>query len=77
MRLTSKGQVTIPRALRERYGLLPDTEVSFEPQADGVMIRVAGAERVKRVREAIARTRGSARAGLDTDSIMALTRGED
>jgi antitoxin PrlF len=77
MRLTSKGQVTIPQALRERYGLLPDTEVSFEPMAGGVLIRVAQAERVKRVREAIARTRGSAYKGLATDQIMRLTRGED
>ena len=77
MRLTSKGQVTIPRLLRERYGLLPDTEVSFEPAADGVLIRVAQAERVKRVREAIAKTRGCASKGLSTHAMMQLTRGED
>jgi bifunctional DNA-binding transcriptional regulator/antitoxin component of YhaV-PrlF toxin-antitoxin module len=77
MRLTSKGQVTIPRLLRERYGLLPDTEVSFEPAADGVLIRPAQAERVKRVREAIVRTRGSAIKGLSTEAVMRLTRGED
>lgn len=68
MRLTSKGQVTIPRLLRERYGLLPDTEVSFEPVADGVLIHPAQAERVKRVREAIAKTRGSAIKGLSTEA---------
>jgi len=77
MRLTSKGQVTIPRAMRERYGLYPATEVSFEPRADGVLIRVAGRERVQRVQRAIARSRGSARAGLSTARIMHLTRGED
>lgn len=77
MRLTSKGQVTIPQALRERYGLLPETDVSFEPMADGVLIRVAQAERVKRVREAIARSRGRARPGLTTDEAMRLTRGDD
>lgn len=77
MRLTSKGQVTIPRLLRERYGLLPDTEVSFEPAAGGVLIRVAQSERVERVREAIAKTRGSASKGLTTEAVMRLTRGED
>jgi antitoxin PrlF len=77
MRLTSKGQVTIPQALRERYGLLPGTEVGFEPAAGGVLIRVAQAERVKRVQDAIAKTRGSARKGLATDEIMQLTRGDD
>lgn len=35
VRLTSKGQVTTPRLLRERYGLLPVTEVSFEAAAGG------------------------------------------
>ncbi|HEY1361054.1 MAG TPA: AbrB/MazE/SpoVT family DNA-binding domain-containing protein [Xanthobacteraceae bacterium] len=30
MRITSKGQVTIPAAIRERAGLLPHTEVDFE-----------------------------------------------
>jgi bifunctional DNA-binding transcriptional regulator/antitoxin component of YhaV-PrlF toxin-antitoxin module len=77
MRLTSKGQITIPQALRERYGLLHDTEVSFEPAAGGVLIRVAQAERVQRVREAIAKTRGSARKGLTTNELMRLTRGDD
>jgi len=30
MRITSKGQVTIPKDIRERAGLLPNTEVEFE-----------------------------------------------
>lgn len=77
MRLTSKGQVTIPQALRERYGLLPDTEVSFEAASDGVLIRPASANRLKRLNAAIAKSRGSATAGLSTDAIMRLTRGED
>lgn len=77
MRLTSKGQITIPLALRERYGLLPDIEVSFEAASDGVLIRPANAERMKRLRTAISKSRGSATAGLGTDAIMRLTRGED
>ncbi|MGQ0618862.1 MAG: AbrB/MazE/SpoVT family DNA-binding domain-containing protein [Panacagrimonas sp.] len=77
MRLTSKGHITIPQVLRERYGLLPDTEVSFEVASDGVRIRPAGAERMKRLRAAIAKSRGSATAGLGTDAIMRLARGED
>ena len=77
MRLTSKGQITIPQALRGRYGLLPDTEVSFEPLGDGVLIRPASAERLKRLRLVIGKSRGSAKAGLSTDAIMRLTRGED
>lgn len=77
MRLTSKGQLTIPQAMRERYGLAPHTEVSFEPRADGLLIRPARAEQAARVARAIAKTRGSARKGLSTAEIMRLTRGED
>lgn len=37
MRVTAKGQVTIPRHIREQAGLLPMTEVEFSIQ-DGVVI---------------------------------------
>ena len=47
MRLTSNSQVTIPQALRERHGLLPETDVSFEAVAGEVLIRVAHAEQVR------------------------------
>ena len=41
MRLTTKGQVTIPLDIRERLGLLPYTEVEFEIDGDAVKIRKA------------------------------------
>ena len=41
MRLTSKGQVTIPLAIRERLGLLPNTEVEFDVVGESVRIRKA------------------------------------
>ena len=41
MRLTSKGQVTIPQEIRERLGLMPRTEVEFEVEGDAVRIRPA------------------------------------
>lgn len=37
MRISSKGQLTIPRSLRQKYGLAPNTEVEFE-EADGCII---------------------------------------
>ena len=81
MRLTSKGQVTIPQEIREKLGLHPGTEVEFEVVGDEVRIRRADAqeERRRRVRAWIARARGSAtrRPVLTTDEIMAMTRGED
>jgi AbrB family looped-hinge helix DNA binding protein len=38
MRITSKGQVTIPAEIREQAGLLPHTEVEFE--FDGKVVRI-------------------------------------
>ena len=38
MRVTSKGQVTIPQAIRERLGLLPYSEVEFDIVGDSVRI---------------------------------------
>lgn len=78
MRITSKGQVTIPVEIREKAGLLPNTEVEFELDAKGtVRIRRAKApRRAGRGASAIARLRGRATARLSTDEIMALTRRE-
>jgi AbrB family looped-hinge helix DNA binding protein len=75
MRLTSKGQVTIPQEIREQLGLLPYSEVEFEIDGDSVRIRKA---RRKSGRGAalIARMRGTAKPGMRTDEIMKLTRGE-
>ncbi len=74
MRLTSKGQVTIPQAIRERLGLLPNTEVEFEIDGDAVRVRKARQSRA-RGRGIVAHLRGRATTGLTTDEIMALTRG--
>ena len=74
MRLTSKGQVTIPQEIRERLGLLPHTEVEFEIEGDAVKVRKArGGSR--RGRELVARMRGRGDTRLTTDDILALTRG--
>ena len=39
MRITSKGQVTIPQAIREQLGLLPDTEVDFAVERGAAVLR--------------------------------------
>jgi AbrB family looped-hinge helix DNA binding protein len=76
VKLTSKGQVTIPQALREKFGLLPETEVVFEEVENGVLIKPAGATRRREAEAWLKRARGSATAKLTTDEIMSLTRGE-
>lgn len=74
MRITSKGQVTIPIDMRERLGLLPNSEVVFELERDSVRIRKAPQSRA-RGRRLVDRLRGAAGPGLSTDEIMKLTRG--
>jgi AbrB family looped-hinge helix DNA binding protein len=78
MRITSKGQVTIPVEIREKVGLLPGTEVDFELAGDSVVIVRAKAKRGEmRGQRAVRLLRGSATVKMSTDEIMALTRGED
>lgn len=78
MRITSKGQVTIPVEIRERAGLLPGTEVEFE--LDDHTVRIVKAKAPKgetRGQEIVRRLWGSATVPMSTDEIMALTRGEE
>jgi antitoxin PrlF len=72
MRVTSKGQVTIPQALREQFGIHPGAEVRFVADGDG--IRITKSSDSDRGRALIARMRGRANGGMSTDEIMALTR---
>jgi AbrB family looped-hinge helix DNA binding protein len=78
MRITSKGQVTIPQAVREAAGLLPNTEVEFRLEADAVrIVKVPATRRPGRGARAVERLRRSAgHVTLSTDEIMALTRAE-
>ena len=81
MRITSKGQVTIPIAIREKAGLMPNTEVEFAYEGGEVLIR-----RLRRAKRNGKPTRGErivahlrAHRGdgtMTTDEIMKLTRGE-
>ena len=77
MRITSKGQVTIPAEIREQAGLLPHTEVDFEFDGKVVTI-VPSSRRMKESRGArlVAHLRGRGDGTLSTDEIMALTRGD-
>lgn len=76
MRVTSKGQITIPQEIRERFGFLPESEVEFQVEGNTVRLVKAPAKRGQRGRgaSAIARLRGSASAKMSTDEILALTR---
>ena len=75
MRITIKGQVTIPMEFREKLGLLPNTEVEFELDRDAVRIRKAAnpGER-SRGRLLVDRLRGRGTGTLTTDQILRLMR---
>jgi AbrB family looped-hinge helix DNA binding protein len=76
MKITSKGQVTIPQEYRNRFGLLPDTEVKFVAKGKSLRLikckskgkRGAGWKLVQRMT-------GTATTKMTTDQIMKLTRG--
>jgi AbrB family looped-hinge helix DNA binding protein len=74
MRLTTKGQVTIPLEIREHLGLLPYTEVEFEIDGDAVKIRKKRQSR-QRGRTIVEHLRGRGTRRMTTDEILALTRG--
>lgn len=76
MRINSKGQVTIPKRLRLRLGLLPNTEVVFEEADDGVLIRPVVSLR-DLMEERLRNASGAAAKDLSTDEILQLTRGKN
>lgn len=84
MRITSKGQVTIPQDVREKAGMHPGSEVEFTIEDGEVILRRAaakdGAPVLSPVREAIRRARGAANnpmfKGWTTDQIMLFLRDE-
>ncbi len=76
MRITSKGQVTIPIEIRERLGLLPHTEVRFEVEGNAVRILREDKSLGGRGQRLLERMRGRATSGMNTEEIMALTRRE-
>ena len=74
MRITSKGQVTIPIEIREKMGLLPDTEVEFRITGNTVSLRRVESLS-KRSRDLLSRMRRKATVKMTTDEILSLTRG--
>jgi AbrB family looped-hinge helix DNA binding protein len=75
MRVTSKGQVTIPQEIRNRLGWLPHTNVEFELAGDHARIRkVETGGMSGRGRMAVEALRGTGDVGMSTDEILALMR---
>lgn len=73
--VTSKGQVTIPKSVRDLLGIAPGTRVEFKRAGDGSVVLTRADD--KRPISRFAKLRGHAGKGLTTDAIMALTRGDE
>ena len=72
--VTAKGQVTIPKPVRDLLGIGPGSKVDFRRAADGSVVLARTDKHQPATR--FAKLRGHAGKGLSTDAIMALTRGE-
>jgi len=72
--VTAKGQVTIPKAVRDLLGIVPGSKVDFRRADDGSVILIPADQKPNASR--FARLRGHAGKGLSTEAIMALTRGD-
>ncbi len=75
MKVTIKGQVTIPQNIRRKLGITPYTEIDFIEEDDRVyLVKRRGKENI---RGKFSKLRGLATVDMTTDEIMALTRGHD
>ncbi len=74
MRVTTKGQVTIPQHIREKLGIVPSTDIEFVEEKDRVYIvkKEGPQHRSKKFKK----LRGIATVKMTTDEIMALTRND-
>jgi AbrB family looped-hinge helix DNA binding protein len=77
MRVTSKGQVTIPERIRREEGLLPGTDVEFVRENGGVVLRArrqgSKSKREREIRAHLKEWRGSTAPEWTTAKVMDLT----
>ena len=74
--VTAKGQVTIPKAVRDRLNIKPGSAVDFELAPDGRVVLIKAGRKAAAPRSRFARIRGSATVQMTTDEIMELMRGD-
>ncbi len=76
-KITSKGQVTIPREIREKFGLLPHTTIEFIVEANGPRLTRAKGKRTRGQQIVEKMQRNRRRLSMSTIEMMQLLRGED
>lgn len=72
--MTSKGQVTIPKPVRDALGLKPGSKVEFRQNRQGEIVVEKSPE--ANAANRFEKLRGHAGPGMSTDEIMQLLRGE-
>ena len=81
MRITSKGQVTIPKKIRDQLGVGPGSDVDFVPTAEGVRLVAVHAnlskeETMQQFRQALERVKGTLDLqGMTADEYFQFVRG--
>ncbi len=73
MKVSTKGQVTIPHEIRVKLGILPFTEVDFILKPDGVLIQKKS-ESKRKGSKLINHLSGRSKLSMSTNYIMSLTR---
>ncbi|MCC5849001.1 MAG: AbrB/MazE/SpoVT family DNA-binding domain-containing protein [Verrucomicrobia bacterium] len=76
MKVTQKGQITIPKSFRDRYGLAHNTEVAFRAVQEGVLVYPVVSTRQQDFKRSLKRVRGIADQKIRTDDIMRMTRSD-
>ena len=74
MRISSKGQITIPQSIRQRFGLLPNTDVIFDINEREEIILHKNMKDTKRGQFIVQCLTGKSSIPMTTDEIMKLTR---
>ena len=74
MKVTQKGQITIPKKYRDRFFLETITRVSFEEKEDGILIKPIVSSGLNEIKAKIEKFAGTADKNLSTEQIMSLTR---
>jgi AbrB family looped-hinge helix DNA binding protein len=75
MRITSKGQVTIPIEIREKLGLVPESEVDFKLEGNSArLVKISPRGGRSRGAGVVERLKGKGDIKMSTDEILALTR---
>jgi AbrB family looped-hinge helix DNA binding protein len=73
--VTRKGQVTIPKPVRDRLNLKPGSQVEFELAPDGRIVIAKAGRKAAPPKSRFERIRGTLKGDMTTDEIMALMRG--